>query len=66
MSLAPAAINPFGKVPALLDGEQPLFESGAILIHLANKWVAAAAWIRVAWLVVARQRLRHGHHGGTI
>ncbi|EFJ50231.1 hypothetical protein VOLCADRAFT_120670 [Volvox carteri f. nagariensis] len=32
------AINPFGKVPALLDGDLPLFESGAILLHLANKY----------------------------
>lgn len=31
----------FGKVPALVDGEQPLFESGAILLYLANKWVPA-------------------------
>eukprot|EP00197_Chlamydomonas_leiostraca_P005449 CAMPEP_0202865376 /NCGR_PEP_ID=MMETSP1391-20130828/5859_1 /ASSEMBLY_ACC=CAM_ASM_000867 /TAXON_ID=1034604 /ORGANISM="Chlamydomonas leiostraca, Strain SAG 11-49" /LENGTH=226 /DNA_ID=CAMNT_0049545215 /DNA_START=133 /DNA_END=813 /DNA_ORIENTATION=+ len=32
------AINPFGKVPALQDGDLPLFESGAILLHLANKY----------------------------
>jgi glutathione S-transferase len=31
------AINPFGKVPALVDDGLPLFESGAILLHLANK-----------------------------
>ncbi|GLI61910.1 hypothetical protein VaNZ11_004433 [Volvox africanus] len=32
------AINPFGKVPAMTDGDLPLFESGAILLHLANKY----------------------------
>ncbi|GIL75538.1 hypothetical protein Vretimale_15114 [Volvox reticuliferus] len=32
------AINPFGKVPAMMDGDLPLFESGAILLHLANKY----------------------------
>ncbi|KAG2497189.1 hypothetical protein HYH03_004778 [Edaphochlamys debaryana] len=32
------AINPFGKVPAMVDGDLPLFESGAILLHLANKY----------------------------
>ncbi|KAG2496849.1 hypothetical protein HYH03_005253 [Edaphochlamys debaryana] len=32
------AINPFGKLPTLVDGDMKLFESGAILIHLAHKW----------------------------
>ncbi len=37
---APAylAINPHGKVPALLDGEQRFFESGAILLHLGDQY----------------------------
>jgi glutathione S-transferase len=32
------AINPHGKVPALVDGDQRFFESLAILIHLAHKY----------------------------
>ena len=38
--LAPGylSINPQGKVPALLDGEQRFFESGAILLHLGDKY----------------------------
>lgn len=32
------SINPHGKVPALLDGEQSFFESGAILLHLGDKY----------------------------
>jgi glutathione S-transferase len=32
------ALNPHGKVPALVDGEQHFFESLAILIHLAHKY----------------------------
>ncbi|HVR01785.1 MAG TPA: glutathione S-transferase family protein [Polyangia bacterium] len=32
------AINPGGKVPALVDGEQPYFESLAILLHLAETY----------------------------
>jgi len=32
------ALNPHGKVPALVDGDQRFFESLAILIHLAHKY----------------------------
>src|SRR3954467_8131253 len=37
---APAylAINPTGKVPGLVDGGQGLFESVAILLHLAETY----------------------------
>jgi glutathione S-transferase len=39
-NLAPKylAINPQGKVPALVDGDQKFFESGAILLHLGFKY----------------------------
>ena len=31
------ALNPYGKIPILVeDGQRPLFESGAILLHLAE------------------------------
>ncbi|OGA61907.1 MAG: hypothetical protein A3G81_10010 [Betaproteobacteria bacterium RIFCSPLOWO2_12_FULL_65_14] len=45
--LAPAylAVNPHGKVPALVDDGQRFFESGAILLHLGDKYgVAAKLW----------------------
>jgi len=32
------ALNPHGKVPALVDGNQTFFESGAILLHLGAKY----------------------------
>jgi glutathione S-transferase len=39
------AIHPQGKVPALVDGERKLFESGAILLHLGETYgVAKGLW----------------------
>ena len=31
------ALQPFGQIPALEDGELPLFESGAIVLHIAER-----------------------------
>ncbi|KAJ0426834.1 glutathione S-transferase [Aspergillus carlsbadensis] len=33
-------INPNGRIPALLDGEQRVFESGAIMLYLADRYDA--------------------------
>jgi glutathione S-transferase len=61
------AVNPHGKVPALSDGDQTFFESGAILLHLGNKygvekklWPAAGGQARadaLCWTVWANTEL---------
>jgi len=54
-------VNPHGKIPALVDDDQTFFESGAILLHLGNKygvhknlWPASGGQARadaVSWTV---------------
>jgi glutathione S-transferase len=38
--------SPAGKVPVLIDGEEPVWESLAILEHLAERFPAARLWPR--------------------
>jgi glutathione S-transferase len=61
------AINPHGKVPALVDDGQTFFESGAMLLHLGNKygvdknlWPAGRGQARadaISWTVWASTEL---------
>jgi len=60
-------VNPHGKIPGLVDGDQTFFESGAMLLHLASKygveknlWPAGGGQARadaVSWTVWAMTEL---------
>ena len=56
------SINPFAKVPALVDGELKLFESGAILLYLAERYggecqSAAERGLAQQWVLFANATL---------
>lgn len=61
------AVNPQGKVPGLVDGDQTFFESGAMILHLGTKygvdknlWPAGGGQARadaVSWTVWAMTEL---------
>lgn len=59
------AINPMGKVPAIVDGDLKLWESGAILLYLAEKYqqmpksLAERAKI-TQWVIFANATLSPG------
>ena len=59
------AINPFGKVPAIVDGDFKLWESGAILLYIAEKYGPSFASIEARsmanqWILFANSTLAIG------
>ncbi len=58
------AINPFGKVPAITEGDFQLWESGAILLYLADKYeqvkTVEARAIAAQWVLFANSTLGTG------
>lgn len=57
------ARNPFGQIPTLEDGEVTLFESGAIVLHMAERWPGLlpadgpARARAIAWMFAATSTL---------
>lgn len=63
------ALNPFGQVPVLQDGDTALFDSNAILVYLARRFDPAGRWLPhdaaaqaavQAWLSVAAGLIAFG------
>lgn len=62
-------LNPFGQIPVLLDGDQVLTDSNAILVYLVKRYAPASHWLPEepyaaaqvqVWLSKAAGEVRYG------
>ena len=63
------ALNPFGQVPVLQDGDLTLADSNAILVYLVRRYAPDSSWLpsdpvgaarTQRWLSIAAGELRYG------
>lgn len=62
-------LNPLGQIPVLVDGEQVVCDSGAIMIYLVNRYAPDSGWLPaqpaqaaqvLRWLFIAAGEVRWG------
>jgi glutathione S-transferase len=62
-------LNPLGQIPALVDGDEVVCDSGAILVYLVKKYAPKSGWLPaepgkaaqvLRWLFLAAGELRYG------
>lgn len=63
------ALNPLGKIPVLVDGDQAIPDSNAILVYLVKRYASGTTWLPddalqaaevQRWLSISANELRHG------
>jgi glutathione S-transferase len=62
-------LNPLGQIPVLVDGDEVVCDSGAILVYLATKYAPDSDWLPadpgkaaqvLRWLFLAAGEVRYG------
>ncbi|GHU12635.1 glutathione S-transferase [Betaproteobacteria bacterium] len=62
-------LNPLGQIPVLVDGEQVICDSGAIMIYLVKRYAPNSGWLPdqaaeaaevLRWLFIAAGEVRYG------
>lgn len=59
-------LNPFGQVPVLLDGEQILTDSNAIMVYLVKRYAPGSHWLPEAPLAAAQVQVWLSRAAGEV